>query len=163
MRLKKAQKEKLLEWVAEGLRTDEINARAAEYDPPFAVSRKLVDYYRRTRAFEHKAILKEVERNALSTGLALREVRVEKLQRLAEMLEDDLINKGLTWTTDVKGFGQGKNFTRIEIERFNAEEIKEYRALLDQISSEVGDKKPDQVIPSEIIVTFGKPKDGKDT
>lgn len=35
MRLKKNQKEVLLQWISEGLQSDEINDRAAQFDDPF--------------------------------------------------------------------------------------------------------------------------------
>lgn len=159
MKLNRSQKETLLQWVAEGLQTDEINYRAAECVPPFSVSRQQVDGYRKRNRVNIGEILQDATTSALTTGLALREVRVAKLQQLADLLLQDLIERGLTWTTDVKGIGQGHNFARVEIEKFNKDELSEYRALLDQIAGEVGDKKPDQVIPTEIVVSFGKKPD----
>lgn len=156
MRLNKGQKEKLLEWVAEGLQSDEINKRAALFDPPFSVGRSQVRFYRVTRGTSLKALAQASEFDALNSGLALKSVRVQRLQVLAGMLEDDLFD-GLTWTTDVKAVGVEK----VYIDRFNQAEVSEYRATLDQIASEVGDKKPDQIVPSEITVRFVKP-DAKD-
>ncbi|MDQ3007192.1 MAG: hypothetical protein M3R47_17640 [Chloroflexota bacterium] len=49
MRLNKSQKEALLSWVAEGLKTDEINKRAGKFKPRFDVSTRIVAYYRKSR------------------------------------------------------------------------------------------------------------------
>ena len=73
----------VLEWIAVGLRTDEINNRAASFDPPFSVTRQQVDHYRKTRKQDINAILSVSENNALTTGLSLKEERVKKLQELA--------------------------------------------------------------------------------
>jgi hypothetical protein len=148
-KLTKAQKEQLLQWVGEGLTSGEINERAAKLDPPFEVTRAHVDYYRRTRAIKLADLSKEED--ALSTGLALRAVRVSKLQALAELMEDDLLNGNL-WVTDIKYVGN----QQVNVEKFNSAEVSEYRATLAQIADEVGDKKPDQIIPSEITVRFVK-------
>ena len=56
MRLKKAQREALLSWIAEGLQTDEINKRAAKFKPRFNVSTRLVTHYRKTRGVKLDAI-----------------------------------------------------------------------------------------------------------
>jgi len=89
MRLKKAQKEKVLEWVAAGLQTDEINSRASEFSPPFNVSRQQVDYYRQTRELDLRAIRSISERTSLTEGYALKEHRVYKLSILAALMEKD--------------------------------------------------------------------------
>jgi hypothetical protein len=148
-KLTKAQKDALLQWVGEGLTSGEINDRAAKFDPPFEVKRTLVDYYRKTRAATIKDLAREEE--PLSTGLALRAERVRVLQELAARLKDDILGDNL-WLTDVKYSGNQQVF----IERFNASEVSEFRATLAQIADEVGDKKPDQIIPSEITVRFVK-------
>ncbi len=152
MKLNKGQKEQLLQWVAEGLQTDEINKRAAEFDRPFSVSRSQVAYYRVTREADLKELALSGEFDALNSGLAIKANRVQRLQLLAAMLEEDLMG-GVLWTTDVKAVGLEK----VYIERFNAAEVSEYRATLDQIAGEVGDKKQDPLIPSEITVRFVKP------
>lgn len=137
MRLKKAQKEKVLEWVAAGLQTDEINARAAEFEPPFEVLRQQVDYYRKTREADIKAIRSVSEKAALTEGYALKEHRVFKLSILAALLEKDLFG-GFIWTDQVKGVGSGDIAEIVEYEEFNAAEITQYRGILDDIAKETG-------------------------
>ena len=137
MRLRKAQKEAVLSWIGEGLRTDEINARASEFSPPFSVSTQQVDYYRRTRQADVEAITRAAELDALTQGLALKEVRVSKLQQLAALMEKDLFD-GFLWTEEVKGVGQGPAAQIVEYEAFNGAEVAAYRGVLDDIAKEVG-------------------------
>lgn len=127
----------VLEWIAVGLRTDEINDRAASFDPPFSVSRQQVDFYRKTRQRDINAILSVDENNALTTGLSLKEVRVTKLQQLASLMEQDLFG-GFLWTEQVKGVGSGMMSTIVDYEEFNKAEVESYRGVLDDIAREVG-------------------------
>lgn len=139
MRLKKAQKEAVLKWVAAGLQSDEINARAAQFEPPFDVSRQQVDYYRKTREQDISVIRAVSEQNALVEGYAMKEHRVYKLSLLAALLEKDLFG-GFIWTDQVKGVGSGEIAEIVDYEEFNAAEIIQYRGILDDIAKEVGDR-----------------------
>ena len=137
MRLRKAQKEQVLEWVAAGLQTDEINNKAADFEPPFDVSRQQVDYYRKTRDSDIKAIRSVSENKALVEGFARKEHRVYKLSILASLLEKDLFG-GFIWTDQVKGIGSGDIAEVVDYEEFNGAEIIQYRGLLDDIAKEMG-------------------------
>ena len=137
MRLRKSQKEALLSWIAEGLQSDEINARAAEHDPSFSVSRQQVDYYRQSRQADIDAITKAAELDALGQGLALKEVRVSKLQQLAALMERDLFG-GFIWTDQTKSIGGGSLQQVVDYEEFNGAEVAAYRGVLDDIAREVG-------------------------
>jgi hypothetical protein len=137
MRLKKSQKEKLLELISAGAKTDEINDTAALFDPPFHVSRQQVDKYRKSRKIEIKAILSIDEKRALTAGLALKENRVIKLQQLAALMERDLFG-GFLWTEEVKGVGSGDIAEIVEYDEFNAAEVAQYRETLNDIAKEVG-------------------------
>jgi hypothetical protein len=143
MRLKKAQRQALLEWVAEGLQSDEINLRAAEFEQPFSVSRATITHYRKTRAVDIQRVIAEGEAEALTSGLALRSERVKKLKALALRLERDLFGDGTDdyiWTDQVKGVGSGDVAEIVEYEEFNSAEIVQYRGLLDDIAKEVGER-----------------------
>ena len=140
MRLKKAQKEKVLELVAAGAKTDEINAAGAVFDPPFVVSREQVYKYRKTRKVELQAILKVDEKNALTTGLSLRENRIIKLQQLAELMGRDLFG-GFLWTEELKGVGSGEAAEVVEYDQFNTAEVAQYRGVLEDIAAETGGRK----------------------
>jgi hypothetical protein len=126
VRLKKNQKEKLLAWISEGLQSDEINDRAAQFDDPFSVTRSQVQFYRERRAVDIKTIQAAGEYDALTTGLALRAERVRRLQQLAALMEKDLFG-GFLWVVDY--------------EEFNTAEVQQYRGVLDDIAKEVGDRK----------------------
>ena len=147
MRLKKSQKQKVLEWIAEGLQTAEINARASGEPAPFSVSRQQVEYYRRTRQIDLETITRVSEGDALSTGYALREHRVKKLQQLAALLERDLFG-GFLWTENAKGVGSGAIADIYEYEEFNKAEVEAYRGVIDDIAKETGGRVQKQDITS---------------
>ena len=144
MRLKKEQKEALLEWVAAGLETGEINQKAAASDQPFQVSRAQVDYYRKTRKVDLRELASSAEYDALSSGLALRSERVKRLTLLAALMEEDIFN-GVLWTENVKMIGSGDAQERIEFEEFNSAEVVAYRGVLDDIAAEMGDRRANSV------------------
>ncbi len=88
---------------------------------------------------------KTAEREAvMAYGLALDYERVEKLKRLADFLEAQIYEQGESgahhniWLPDVKQIGNGDNAERVDIERFNAALLDQYRATLDDIAKEVG-------------------------
>lgn len=137
MRLKKAQKEAVLRWLAEGLQSNEINERAATFDPPFSISPRQATYYRKSRKADLLAILSAGEQEALTEGLALVGVRVTKLKQLAALLERDLFG-GFLWLEQVKGVGSGDVATLVEYEDFNKAEVDAYRGVLDDIAKEIG-------------------------
>lgn len=140
MRLQKSQKQKLLAWISEGLQSDEINLRAAVFDPPFDVSRQQVDGYRDRRSIELAAIRRAGEYDALTEGLATKAGRVQKLQQLAALMENDLFG-GFLWTDQVKMIGSGPFAKEVDYEEFNGAEVGQYRATLDDIAKEMGERK----------------------
>lgn len=140
MRLEKSQIEKVLAWIAEGLKTDEINKRAARCRPPFSVDRQQVDFYRRTRGVALDEIREESESDALRRGLALKEKRVETLAQIAERLRDELLaagDDGRLWLKRRKAIGRGERQELITEYEFNVGEINTLRALLDDIAKEM--------------------------
>jgi len=137
MRLRKAQKEAVIAWIAEGLLSDEINERAGAHVPPFNVSRQQVDYYRKSREAELAAMVAAGEADALSTGLALKEERVKSLKRLAALMERDLFG-GFLWTDQVKSLHDGDSYIPVDYEEFNRSEVDAYRGVLDDIAKETG-------------------------
>jgi len=137
MRLRKAQKEAALKWIAAGMQSDEINEQAATFLPPFAMSRPQITYYRRTRKIAIDALVKAGEQDALSEGLALKGNRVTQLKRLAALLEGDLFG-GFLWTEEVKGVGSGDIAEIVNYDVFNRSEVDAYRGVLDDIAKEMG-------------------------
>lgn len=140
MKLTKRQRTRLLEWIAEGVDSGEINKRAAKQKPPFQVTRQQVDYYRETREVDLQTIKKADENSALSSGLALREKRVQLLQDLAAKMSDDLLNKNLMWLDQAKGIGSQENYERIDYQEFNSAEVAQLRGVLDDIAQEVNER-----------------------
>lgn len=138
-RLNKAQREALIEWVAEGLASDEINQRAAKWKPRFSVTRQQVDHYRKTRKVDIDKLKESGEFNALKRGLALVNERVQLLQDLADKLKFDLFDaagKGL-WLANKKAVGMTTVF---DYEEFNSAEVAQLRGVLDDIAQEVGER-----------------------
>lgn len=167
MRLKKAQKEKVIEWVAEGLATDEINERASRFDDPFVVARQQVDHYRKTRKIDIAELRQSAEHEALNTGLSKVSERVEKLKRLAALLENDLFIDDKLWLLQVKGVGSGPIAEIVEYYDFNRSEVDAYRGILDDIAKETGGRiqrqdvtsggEPIQITTIEVIKDYGRP------
>lgn len=137
MRLRKKQREKVLQWIAEGLNSAEINERASKEKPPFSIDRRRVDYYRKTRKIDMDAIVSVDEHNALATGLAIKENRVADLQKLANLMKKDLFG-GFLWTEETKGVGSGDAAEIIEYDVFNGAEVAAFRGVLDDIAKEMG-------------------------
>lgn len=129
MRLNKNQKELLLEWIAAGLKPAEINERAAKCGEPFKVRRQQVDYYRKQCAVDITELQAQAQFQALNTGLALKEERVQVLRDLADKLIADL---NLA-TKQNKLWVQGRYG-----EMFNRSEVDALRGLLDDIAKELG-------------------------
>ncbi|HEV7376316.1 MAG TPA: hypothetical protein VGN95_16495 [Pyrinomonadaceae bacterium] len=137
MRLKNAQKKFLLARIAEGLETDEINARAAKFKPAFSVSRQQVDFYRASRGVSIKEIASTDEMEALRSGLALRSERVARLEKLFNRVEKDLLENDLVWLPRKRALGRGEFTEIIDELELNKAEMKVYRDLLDDIAKEM--------------------------
>ena len=128
----------MLVWLAEGLRSDEINKLAAEFKPKFEVSRAQLVYYRKTRKVDIEALKRAGEGKALSTGLAIVGERVKVLKKIAARLQRDLFEEDLYWLLQVKGVGAGAAAEVVEYEEFNRGEIDALRGVLDDIAKETG-------------------------
>ncbi len=137
MNLDKKQKLHLIKLVAEGLESGEINKRAAKFKPPYQVSRQQVDYYRDSRAVKLDELKEASESEALRTGLALKEERVETLKELGERLKQDLRTDKL-WLTQRKAIGSGAFTEFIDEQHFNLGELNALRNVLDDIAKEMG-------------------------
>lgn len=137
-RLTEDQRLLVLQWIAEGLESNEINQRASQADPPFHVAKSTISHYRSTRQVSLTAVRQVSEEQALAAGYQTAAQRVSKLSALAEKLEADLTTGEKLWTKNVKGIGKGADFERIEYEEFNAAEVNQYRGLLDDIARELG-------------------------
>lgn len=88
---------------------------------------------------------KNAERQAvMEYGLALDYERTKKLMRLADFLEDQIYetdadgNHPNVWVPDVKSIGSGEDAERVDIERFNAPLLAQFRGVLEDIAKEAG-------------------------
>lgn len=133
------QRDYILKLIAAGLTREQINEKAAEFEEPFGpLSPQLLYGYRKRYELELSELREERRSRIFTEGLALPENRAKSLLKLAAMLEEDLFEKKKRWLENVKGIGSGSDFERITFEEFNAAEIKELRALYDDIAKETG-------------------------
>ena len=131
----------------------DLSRRYAELDQNQPPTRSLgtlkswsAQYEWESRCVDYDARI-EAKKNAraeaiMNSGLALVHNRTEELVKLYELLNEQLLEKDPTdgvfhnlWMKDYKSLGGGDY---MEIEKFNAALIRELRATLDDIASEVG-------------------------
>ena len=124
----------VLEWIAEGLLTAEVNQRATVFKPSFQVTRQLLYQYRQDHEVDLSAMRRNIDNEAINTGLAIRAKRIEALIKLAIIMEEDLVNKKLTWLQNAKAIGN----MQYDYEEFNAAEVRELRGVYDDIAKETG-------------------------
>ncbi len=76
----------------------------------------------------------------LASGFAQRFARVAELNRLAELLQEEIWTDDKRWLPDVKQIGSGEAAERVDIVRFNASVIEQYRQTLEDIAVEMGER-----------------------
>ncbi len=136
-KLTRKQRNALLEWAGEGLRLPEINERAAKCEPAFEVEYLQLKNARRRSGTKFTELRELLEAEAISEGLARKAVRVGRLIKLAEKIEEDFYENDKLWVVEPKQIGA----EQVDVERFNAAEVREYRGLLDDIARELGDRR----------------------
>jgi hypothetical protein len=149
VKLKRKQQNALLEWAAEGLRLPEINERAAKFAPPFEVEWLQLKHARKRAKKRFSELREEFEKEALAEGLSRKAVRIRRLAQLAEKLEAALLDGDRLWVQEPKQVGAQV----IDVEKFNAAEVKEYRGLLDDIARELGDRRTKIDMTTKVDVT----------
>lgn len=125
-KLTELQRLAVLDWIADGLTTNEMNNLGANFTPPFKISPQLNYQYRKDYDIDLQKLRNEKDALAISTGLAVRGNRIQQLIKLALLLEEDIHSKGLTWV-DSK---TDKNF--------NEPELRQLRGIYDDIAKETG-------------------------
>jgi hypothetical protein len=90
-------------------------------------------------------------RAIMETGIALPHVRMQKLKKLERFLGEQIahqdpsrpdgLQNDLVWVRDVKIMGGGEDASEVEIFRFNAPLIEQYRGALDDAAKETGGRK----------------------
>lgn len=108
---------------------------------------------------ELERIKNEHAEEVLQSGLALVHERVQELKDLSDFLKGQLYEQGEggvfhnVWLPDVKQIGSGPDAERVDIERFNAAIIDQYRGVLDDIAKEVGGRVVRQEVTGQTEVT----------
>jgi hypothetical protein len=105
-----------------------------------------LDWESRSIAYDRQLEDQKTDRanEVMRSGLALPHKRVEKLKRLAKLLEDEIYeedtpgHKPKVWVRDVKAIGSGEFAHEVWIERFNGTLISEYRSTLEDLAKETG-------------------------
>jgi len=97
---------------------------------------------------EAEAAKNEKRRQVMEHGLALDYERVTRLKRLARLLEEQIYKMGEggeslpnVWIADVKQIGSGEDAERVDLVRFNAAILAEYRAAMADLAAETGGRK----------------------
>jgi hypothetical protein len=95
-------------------------------------------WFRRADLYDVRtdALREQHQREALTTGAALPFNRIHDLMKLKKILEGELDRK--LWLPDVKIVGFGKYSERIDIIRFNAGLVEQYRKVVEDIAAETG-------------------------
>jgi hypothetical protein len=87
-----------------------------------------------------KAEVDAYRERVLGSGYALYYKRVASLQGVADLLHQELHEKDKRWLPDVKQIGSGEDAERVDIVRFNAQLIEQFRRTLDDIAAELGER-----------------------
>jgi hypothetical protein len=139
-KLRKAQREALITWLAEGLGTAEIKQKAAAFEVPFEVTPQGVDHYRKRHGIAIQRLIEEGEQRAMRSGLGKKAERVDTLKELAEVLKADLLGPDKLWLKRLRMLGHGESAQLVEYYEFNGAEIDALRGLLADIAKELGDR-----------------------
>lgn len=86
----------------------------------------------------------------LASGFAARFARIAELNRLAELLQDEIWTDDKRWLPDVKQIGSGEDAERVDIVRFNSSVIEQYRQTLDDIAKELGERKQNVKLDADV-------------
>ncbi len=79
-------------------------------------------------------------RSIMETGYALPHERVKALQELGTVIFGEMLERSGRWLRDVKQIGSGETAQVIDIERFNAPGIEQFRGILDDVAKEMGQR-----------------------
>lgn len=145
MSLTKEQRNKLLTWAAEGLRLPEINARAAQDDPPWDVTWAQLKAARRRAARRYREMTEAFESEALEQGLARRAVRLAAKMERHQLLRRVIEERGRAdYMQEVEGGKTGllvrdyKGASFVPVYKLDAALLKEMRDLEREIAIELG-------------------------
>lgn len=77
---------------------------------------------------------------AIQSGFALFFRRIARLNELAELLWEEINTEHKRWLRDVKQIGSGEFAERIDLIRFNAGLIEQFRKTLEDLAAEMGER-----------------------
>lgn len=145
MSLTKAQRQKLLEWVAEGLRLQEINARARQDDPPWDITYSQLDHVRRSKSQRVRRIAAAAEHEALHEGLAKRARRIQEKMNRHDLLRQVIEERGQAeHMQEIEGGRTGvlvreyRGSSDLPVYKVDTAVLKELRDLEREIAIELG-------------------------
>src|SRR6266567_4153219 len=95
---------------------------------------------RKRRESELSKLEQEEITRILTSGYALMHRRVEALNELANILQEEALDSSKRWLPDVKTVGFGPDAERVDLVQFNADLIKEFRATFADLASELGQR-----------------------
>lgn len=104
------------------------------------------NWYARANAFDdaerkkRDELFRQRADEILQSGFAQRFIRIAELNRLAELLQTELYTEDKRWLPDVKQIGGGDFAERVDIVRFNAAVVEQYRETLEDIAIEMGER-----------------------
>ena len=120
-------------------------ARARNVPGSWFAAVKKWNWYARADAFDDAERKKRDEMyraradEILQSGFAARFVRIAELNRLAELLQSEMFTTDKRWMPDAKWIG-GENGERVDLLRFNAAVVEQYRQTLADIAAEMGER-----------------------
>lgn len=127
----------VIEQIAAGLETRDI-VKAAKAD----IGLKISPQHVRKIRFSKKELIAEqfekVELEAIQSGLARRNQRVQALTKLYNQIQEDVFVHGKLWSMKERSIRTDGGYKEIVDIEFNANLSKELRAILDDIAKEVG-------------------------
>lgn len=86
----------------------------------------------------------------VESGYALDFERIASLKDVAVLLLGEIQDYAKRWLKDVKSIGSGDKQERVDLERFNAPLVEQFRGLLDDIAKEKNERKPQLKVEADV-------------
>lgn len=131
---------------AKSKKSAEERGRARNVPGAWFAAVKRWDWYARAIAFDdaerkkRDALYAARADEILASGFAVRFTRIAELNRLAELLQEEIWTDDKRWLPDVKQIGSGEDAERVDLVRFNTSVIEQYRQTLEDIAVEMGER-----------------------
>ncbi len=92
-------------------------------------------------AAKEQAALEAERIKVIQSGFALMHKRLKSLNEVGELLLAEVLTTDKRWLPDVKQIGSGEYAERVDLVRFNAPLIEQFRKTLDDIATELGQRR----------------------